>query len=125
MNVSSLMREYLNESFSGEEKAKKSLFGEVKSSLPISVEKNTQWEVLKNPERLSKSFDFKNSKIVMQFLQEVVEYESEISHNGSILINSNNVKIEIYTHTLESITELDLEYAKEVNNIYKDVKDYV
>lgn len=119
------MREYLNESFSGEEKAKKSLFGEVKSNLPISVEKNTQWEVLKNPERLSKSFDFKNSKMVMQFLQEVIEYESEISHNGSILINSNNVKIEIYTHTLESVTELDLEYAKEVNNIYKDVKDYV
>jgi 4a-hydroxytetrahydrobiopterin dehydratase len=125
MNVSFLMKEYLSEVPTAKKRSGTSLFGEAKNNLPISVEKNTKWEILKQPERLSRSFNFKNSKKMMQFLQEVISYESEISHNGSILINGKNIKIDIYTHTLERVTELDLEYADEINKIYKDISDYV
>ncbi len=54
----------------------------------------------------------------------MLQYEDASSHSGSILIESNKVSIEVYTHSVDDITELDIEYAKEVGKIYKDVKDY-
>ena len=70
------------------------------------------------------TFKEKNGSQVFQFLEEIFEYQNEVSHQGSALIEDKKVTVEVYTHTVEEVTELDIEYAKEVNKIYRDVKDY-
>ena len=122
MNLSLLMREYLNESTKSE--IQNSLFGKMSSEFPVEVEKKPEWETVQNPTRLKRKFQFKESKQVAQFIFEVLQYETDMGHNGSILIESKNVTVEVYTHTVDDITELDVEYAQELSQIYSDVKDY-
>lgn len=122
MNLTFLMKEYLNESV--EDEIQKTLFGKLKNEFPVEVSKKPSWSTLENPPRLKRVFELKNSKKVIQFVYEILQYEDASSHSGSILIESNKVSIEVYTHSVDDITELDIEYAKEVGKIYKDVKDY-
>ena len=122
MNISSLMKEYLTESTQDE--IHKTLFGQINKEVPIEMESKPAWETIQDPERLKRKFQFDNSAQVAQFILEVLQYEKESSHNGSILIEANIVTVEIYTHDLDAITELDTEYAKELGKIYKDVQDY-
>ena len=122
MNISLLMRDYLTEST--QSKIQNSLFGKVNSDLPVAIEKKPDWEILENPQRLQRSFKFKDSNQVIQFIYEVLQYENEVSHNGSIVIEGPQVAVTVYTHTVDTITELDIEYSEELNKIFKDVKDY-
>ncbi len=122
MKLNHLMREYFivedKDSFSLD-----SIDGLMSNPVPIKVEKPA-WEILESPERLRKVFSFKNSKKLLQFLFEVLKYEEKINHNGSILVEGKSVTIEIYTHDVNSVTEIDIEYSKEVKDIYRDVQDY-
>ena len=122
MNVSSLMREYLTESTQDE--IQRSLFGKINTQLPVEVEKKPAWETLENPERLRRKFSLENSNQLIQFLYEIIQYEADVDHHGSILIENLEVGVEIYTHSVDQVTELDVEYAEELNKIYRDVRDY-
>ena len=122
MNLTVLMKEYLHESTQHE--IQDSLFGKINSEFPVAVEKEPDWKILENPERLKRKFKFKSPNELLQFVREVIQYETEVSHHGSILIQDNLVTVEIYTHTVDTITELDIEYSEELNKIFKDVKDY-
>jgi len=122
MNLTLLMKEYLNESTQAE--IKDSLFGKINKEFPIQPQRDPVWITLDKPQRLSRSFSFKGSNQVLQFVKEVLQYEQSVSHNGSIKIEGNKIVVEVYTHSVEEITELDLEYAEELDQIYKDVIDY-
>ena len=122
MNLNSLMREYLKEST--QEDIQRSLFGKINKEYPVVIEKKSEWEKLEDPERLKRKFKFDYPKQVIQFIFEIINHEVDVQHNGSILIEGQEVSVEVYTHTLEAVTELDLEYASELNKIYLDVRDY-
>ena len=122
MNITTLMKEYLVESTQDE--IQKTLFGKINREFPVEVKSKPAWDTLENPERLKRKFKFKSSKKVAQFVLELLQYEKESNPNGSILIESDEVTIEIYTHDIDAVTELDIEYAKEVGKIFKDVQDY-
>lgn len=122
MNLTLLMREYLNESTQTE--IQRTLFGKIDKSFPIEVEAKPKWKTLEDPQRLARKFKFESSRQVLQFVREVLQFEESISHNGLIKISGLEITIEVYTHTVEEITELDIEYAEEVSKIYKDVRDY-
>lgn len=117
-----LMKGYLNESTQNE--IQNSLFGKINSEFPVEVSKKPAWQVLEDPQRLQRTFKFKNPNEVLQFVREIIQYEVEISHNGALLIQGNSVSVTVYTHTVDTITELDIEYSEELNKIFKDVKDY-
>ena len=112
MNVSSLMKEYLNEST--QDKIQQSLFGKLSTEFPVEIESKPKWETLENPPRLIRKFKLENPKQVIQFLFEIINYEIGVDHNGSILIEGQDVTVEVYTHTVDDITELDVEYAEEL-----------
>jgi pterin-4a-carbinolamine dehydratase len=116
------MKEYLTESTQDE--IQRSLFGKINVELPVEVEKKPVWETLENPPRLRRKFKLENSNQAIQFLYEIIQYENDVQHNGSILIEGMEVTVEVYTHSVEEITELDIEYANELSKIYRDVKDY-
>lgn len=86
-------------------------------------EESMDWKVLSGPNRLYKRFKFKKRSALMNFINDILEYEDEVQHHGKISITYKSVRIEIWTHSLEDVTESDYEYAKMVNFIYKDSND--
>ena len=82
------------------------------------------WEVHSSPERFSKMYKFTSRDRLVDFLNEVLRFENEMGHYGTQKIDFDSVIIEVYTHTVNKITELDQEYIRAMDHIYKDVLDF-
>ena len=124
-NVSRLMKEYFSEPDS-----KKSVFGLVTEnrdtmpqSLPVKPDKFV-WQVLKEPERFLRQFEFEDRRRLVDFINDVLDFENDLGHHGQITINHTIVNIEVNTKTVETITNLDQEYVKGVDSIYQDAEHY-
>ena len=87
--------------------------------LPIIPFRN-EWELLEDPGRLGRLFEFKSKESLTFFLGEILEYENVTGHNAKIIIDGMTVMIEVYTHDVNNVTELDTEYAQTTDEIYTD-----
>ena len=81
-----------------------------------------RWETVTDPTRYKKEFKFNNPQFLIDFINEVLAYQENIQHHGKITIDHDNVIIEVYTHDVNTVTELDQEYIHEVDNIYIDAE---
>jgi pterin-4a-carbinolamine dehydratase len=95
-------------------------------SLPVLPRENlrSKWEVLESPKRLARSYKFPSSKKLQEFISELLEYQGKTNHSGDIRINHGDVTVEVYTRDLNCLTELDYEYAKMADLIYRDLEHY-
>ncbi len=121
MMLQSVMKDYLKETTA--ESPRGDLFGlvvESRSDIPIEVAQST-WSNLQAPERIAKKFEFGDTETRNWFLKELIEDEAQNGHHGKILIDGLGIVIEVYTHDVDAVTELDLEYAKRCDDIYEDV----
>lgn len=118
--LTQLMQEYFLESSAPQ--SRNFLMAE-STSLPITPGKIT-WEIVSDPERLMRRFEFSNRSKLIDFLGEVFELEDEMNHHAKITVEHLHVDIEIYTKSINCVTELDLEYTKTVSQIYEDVMHY-
>ncbi len=98
------------------------------SKLPIEPLKNgaaiisvDKWEKVLSPIRLHKTFRFVSQEKRNEFIQELFEYEAKTQHNATIIIDENNVTLDIRTKDVDQITELDKEYAKFADVIFRDI----
>lgn len=98
------------------------------NNLPISAKKaqvpliaTNKWEKVGEPLRLTKVFVFREIEQRNNFVIELLAYELEIEHNSEIFIDEKNVKISVMTKTIEQITEIDHEYSKYADELYRDV----
>ena len=91
--------------------------------LPVATHRSS-WEVVESPRRLMKTFGFDNKKLKKSFVIELLEYEEEVNHYAKITVNAETVIIEVYTHDVDDVTELDKEYAVAADDIYQDIKHY-
>ena len=82
------------------------------------------WEIHSSPERFSKIYKFESRDRMTDFLNELLRFENEMGHHGTQKIDFDSVTIEVYTHTVNKITELDQEYIRAMDDIYKDVLDF-
>ena len=82
------------------------------------------WKIVSDPERLMRRFEFDSRQRLVDFLGEVLEMENEMNHNAKITIDHMHIDIEVYTKSIDCVTELDLEYTKTVSQIYEDVSHY-
>jgi len=89
--------------------------------LPVSPSRS-EWEILEDPTRLGRSFEFKSREQLRFFLDEILEHEDNTGHNGKIIIDGNEIVIEVYTHDVNNVTELDTEYAAIADEIYLDAQ---
>ncbi len=119
-----LMKDYLHES---ETKSRGSvprgLFEQLTESVddvPVQVEKS-DWSVVEQPERLARKYKFDDTSTRNWFLRELLEDESNKGHHGKITIDALEVIVEVWTHDVDAITELDIEYAGRCDDIYGDV----
>ena len=123
MNISSLMKNYINEC---EDRSRSSLERDLSDmlnenmELPVLASKRS-WEVVDGPERLRRKFSFESLEQRTLFLEYLLEIEEKTQHFAKITVEGYDVTVEVWTHDLERVTELDKEYASNCDSIYDDV----
>jgi pterin-4a-carbinolamine dehydratase len=90
-------------------------------SIELPVVPMSKWEALHDPIRLSKVFIFKRVSDRNSFINELMNYESEVKHHANLTITEDKVQVQVFTKDLEKITELDKEYSKFADEIYKEI----
>lgn len=88
--------------------------------VPVIVPIN-KWEKEGTPAKLTKQFSFRRQEDRVRFVSELLEYELNVGHHSSLLIDEENVMISLITHGAERITELDKEYSLFADSLYKDI----
>ena len=120
MSISHLMKEYFDHT--AEEHSEIPIF-QISQGMPVIPFKET-WEVVDSPQRLMKDFKFKSFFYLKNFLNELIEYQEEINHHAKITVEHLEIRVEVHTHDVDEVTEIDLEYAKAADLIYEDIQHY-
>lgn len=94
------------------------------SEAPIRPIAKSDWEIGRSPRCLKKTFKFSKPSAMAAFLQELFEHEIETGHHGRVVCEFPHVEIEVRTHDLDDVTELDKEYAQVCDQIFEDVRHY-
>lgn len=87
---------------------------------PIKPKNTSDWVIRENPKRLTRMFKFNKEEKFNAFVLDLLELQAETGHHGRITLQYPKVKIEVWTHTLMDITEVDVEWAEKVDDIYGD-----
>ena len=67
--------------------------------------------------KLIKLFKFKDFKEAIQFINSVGEIAEALNHHPKIINIYNSVEIQLWTHDQNSITDLDYNLAREIDQI--------
>ena len=89
---------------------------------PVNVEKKLDWSIHEDPRRMVRMFKFEDESKFNAFTIDILELQSSTGHHGRITLQYPQIKVEVWTHTLMDLTEVDFEWAKKVNDIYGDHK---
>ncbi len=74
------------------------------------------WDIQNN--RLTKSFSFENQTQLAEFFLKVAKHADQAGHHPDIRIfKCSNMKIELFTHDKNQITELDYKLAAFIDSI--------
>ena len=80
-----------------------------------------RWEISKNPPRMKKLYKFLSQEQRTEFVKELLDYESTAGHNAVMTVEKDEVLLILYTKDIDVITELDKEYAKHADELFRDV----
>ncbi len=78
-----------------------------------------RWKQVENA--LVKKFQFRRPGDRDKFVFGILEYEKEVGHNALIVIEADKVLLKLHTHDVDRVTELDKEYARFADVLFKDV----
>ncbi len=75
-----------------------------------------RWKVVEE-HHLEKNFDFSDFRSALNFVQKVGELAEEQGHHPDILLRWGKVKITIYTHKIEGLSESDFILAAKIDEL--------
>jgi len=84
----------------------------------VAVDK---WRKLESPVRLRKTFKFFSQVARNEFVNQLLGYENDVQHNAVITIDEGEVTLDLRTKDVDQVTEIDKEYAKFSDEIYRDI----
>lgn len=123
--LTDIMADYLQaEDLSPRQVSVTGLLQESRANYPIVPKNSFNWEKVSSPNRLMKKFTFDDANKMLSFITELMEYQEEIQHHAKITIDYRDVIIEVYTHDINDVTELDHEYAQFSDKLFQDVLYY-
>ena len=93
--------------------------------LPINVKKEKSWRILDSPNRFIRTWKVDNFEVYSAIVLDILEYQNSVQHHAKITLKYPTITCEIYTHGLEDITEMDIEWTEEVDQIIKGYKSHV
>ena len=120
--LESIIRKRIQESQKNELLIKENLYSDYIET-PINVEE-ASWQIITMRDKniLQKSFAFKNTKLLMYFLNELYATCEEDSHIPDILIKDFTATIELYTKDLNDITDIDITLSRKIDEIIEDIE---
>lgn len=68
---------------------------------------------------LSKVFSFQTYLAGVEFVHSLAHVAEKFDHHPDLFLSYHKVTVEIYTHSKDTITDLDLRFAKETEKIFK------
>ncbi len=81
-----------------------------------------KWEVKNN--RLMQEFDFKNQTELATFILEIAKRADTLDHHPDMTITKcSHLKIELFTHTENKVSDLDFNMSEIINSIYVGFKN--
>jgi len=80
---------------------------------------SNKWVKIENS--LNKTYSFMLKKQKNDFIRRLLDREENIGHYAIINITHDDVSLKLSTKDVEKITELDKEYAKWADELYKDI----
>lgn len=93
----------------------------IDNSLPV-IPSTSDWETLSNPTRLSRTFIFDKTTKMKYFISEMMSYQDKIMHHSTMTVSHNTIMVQVYTHDIENVTELDIKLSKFADEIYEDTR---
>jgi len=75
----------------------------------------------KSEKSLKKTYSFRLQEQRNEFVSQLLDYEVEVGHHADIFITEGGVAIKLQTKDLDQVTELDKEYSKMADELYKDI----
>ena len=91
------------------------------SDLPVTAEKSS-WITLEDPERLTKEFEFTKFNHLVYFVNESLRYQEASNHHVTMIIDHRTVRVEAYTHDVDSVTSQDIDLTSFLDEVYDDVR---
>jgi len=86
---------------------------------PITSIACSEWTVAPSPERFVRTFVLDTFDDLIEFVTEIFAYERDVQHNAKLIIDSNTITIEVFTHGPNCVTELDIEYRNAIDSIHE------
>lgn len=84
------------------------------------VPRGTDWEHLTSPNRLRRVFEIESQMSRRLFINDALNLADQSLHHIELNIVAAYVSVEIYTEELNDVTDMDFEYAKDIDEMYID-----
>jgi 4a-hydroxytetrahydrobiopterin dehydratase len=78
---------------------------------------NEGWELVDN-HHLEKTFRFENFKEALDFTYEIGQMSEREGHHPNIGLSWGKVKVRIYTHAIDGLSENDFIWASKADQLY-------
>lgn len=85
----------------------------------VPIVPSTRWNVVDGG--LVKKYNFRETNFRDCFVQSLFSYEQKIKHHAAMMVCAKSVIIRISTNEIDTVTELDKEYAAYCDILYKDI----
>jgi 4a-hydroxytetrahydrobiopterin dehydratase len=89
------------------------------SSKELEELKNNGWIISEDNKKIRKEYKFKNFKQSIDFLKDIQPSADALNHHPDVCVYYNKVIIELSTHEVNGLTELDYQLANKIDDLYK------
>jgi 4a-hydroxytetrahydrobiopterin dehydratase len=79
------------------------------------------WQVSTNHQELERIFIFKDFKAAFQFMTLCANFAEEIDHHPDWSNTWNKVSVQLSTHSMKALTELDLSMARAMDQFALEI----
>ncbi len=83
-----------------------------------ALKKIPEWE--NDKRKIERTFEFDDFTEAMDFVNNVAEIAEEEEHHPDIDIRYNKVKLSVYTHNKNGLTDLDFQLAERIDTLQEE-----
>ncbi len=88
------------------------------AEIKVALKKVPEWELDKK--KIERTFEFDDFTGAIDFVNLVAEISEEQEHHPDIDIRYNKVKLSVYTHNKNGLTELDFQLAERIDTLSEE-----
>lgn len=87
----------------------------------VAIKPAHRWEIKEDPKRLHRQYEFREQHQRRDFIIGLLDYEAETSHQATLTLVDDSVYVDVWTKGIDQPSELDKEYAKFADSLYRDI----